>query len=107
MPRDPLAYTFTGSTNPNGTAAEFIPGLPSRDIHRSEFDGMTDFEKAALHASPLHRAYGKADEESEAAAERAGLGDAVMVDNSPIAAMPITEVTATVDDATASPRGKR
>jgi hypothetical protein len=69
MPRDPLAYKFTGSMNPDGTAAEFIPGIPSHDIHRAEFDAMTDEEKAALHTSPLHRAYGHADEEAAQAAE--------------------------------------
>jgi hypothetical protein len=69
MARDPLAYKFTGAMNPDGTAAEFIPGIPSHDIHRAEFDAMTDEEKAALHTSPLHRAYGHADEEAAQAAE--------------------------------------
>ena len=70
MPRDPLAYKFTGPTNSDGTAAEFVMGIPSRDIKRTEFEAMSDQDKAALHASPLHRAYGHADEEAEAAAER-------------------------------------
>lgn len=70
MPRDPLAFKFTGVSNPDGTATEFIPGIPSRDIHRSEFDAMTDEEKAALHASPIHRPYGAADEEAAQAERR-------------------------------------
>ncbi len=70
MARDPLAYKYTGTTNADGTAAEFVPGIPSRDIRRSEFDALPDAEKAALHDSPLHRAYGKADEEAAEAAER-------------------------------------
>lgn len=70
MPRDPLAYKYTGQSNPDGTASEFVMGVPSRDIKRSEFDGMSDVDKAALHDSPIHRAYGHADEEAEAAAER-------------------------------------
>src|SRR5215211_7136304 len=70
MPRDPLAYKFTGTVNPDGTAAEFVMGVPSRDIRKSEFEGMPDEAKAALHTSPIHRAYGSADEEAAAAAER-------------------------------------
>lgn len=70
MPRDPLAYKYTGKLKDDGTADEFLMGVPSRDIRRSEFDGMSDADKATLHASPIHRAYGNADEEAEAAAER-------------------------------------
>src|SRR3954453_17384030 len=70
MQRDPLAYKYVGPLNGDGTAAEFIPGIPSRDIHRAECDGLPDDEKAALHESPLHRAYGHADEEATEAAER-------------------------------------
>ncbi len=70
MPKDPLAYKFTGKLKPDGLADEFLMGVPSRDIKRSEFDGMSDADKAALHSSPIHRAYGHADEEAEKAAER-------------------------------------
>jgi hypothetical protein len=70
VPKDPLAYKFTGAVNEDGTAAEFIHGLPSRDIHRSEFEGMPDEAKAALKASPLHRAYGDADKQAAKAERR-------------------------------------
>lgn len=70
MARDPLAYTYIGPSNPDGTAAEFMPGIPSRDVHRAEFDGLNDAEKVALDESPLHRAYGKAHDDATEAAER-------------------------------------
>jgi hypothetical protein len=68
--KDRLAYKYTGQTNPDGSAAEMVMGVPSSDIRRSQFDAMSDAEKALLHESPIHKAYGSADEEAEAAAER-------------------------------------
>ena len=103
MARDPLAFKYTGATNPDGTAAEFVPGIPSRDIHRAEFDAMSDAEKSALGASHLHRAYGKADEEAEAAAERVEQAP-TPVDNSAAPAAPETVMASLADVA---PKGKR
>jgi hypothetical protein len=97
--RNPLAFKFTGAMNPDGTAAEFIPGIPSRDIHRAELDSMTDEEKAALHTSPLHRAYGHADEEAEAAAQK--------IEREAAAAAPADAVSVTAAGADKPVRGSK
>lgn len=100
MPRDPLAYKFTGTTNPDGTAAEFVMGVPSRDIKRAEFEAMPDDAKAALHTSPIHRAYGSADEEAAAAAER--VEEAEPVPAPPPTNIPVPQPAQTEEE----PRGR-
>jgi hypothetical protein len=103
--KDPLAYKYTGQSNPDGTASEFVMGVPSRDIKRSEFDGMSDVDKAALHDSPIHRAYGSADEEAEKAAERVYEAEAA-VPMMP-AATPAPAPAPVVEDADAKAKAKR
>lgn len=66
---DPIRATWKGALNADGSPVEFIEGIPARDITESEYQALTNEQRAAVRASDLWDQ--KTDAEMQPALKRA------------------------------------